>query len=107
MQAIYRFGTKADLPFVEKWLDDKTLCLNEIGQGLGNPIAQELYTAEYRDIALLVSMHLAGEDFTPTFPKFQPMFLWGFREESVLLPTNQNDLRNSRIEDWKAKRKKD
>ena len=107
MQAIYRFGTKADLPIVDKWLDDKTLCLDEIGQGFGNPVAQEMYTAEYRDIALLVSMHLAGEDFMPTFPKFQATFLWGFREESVLLPTNQKSLRNSRIEEWKLKRKKE
>jgi len=107
MQAIYRFGSKEDLPIVEKWLDDKTLCLNEIGQGFGNPLAQEIYTAEYRDIALLVAMHLAGEDFMPTFPKFQPTPLWGFREESVLLLANQKELRNSRIEEWKSKRKKE
>ena len=107
MQAIYRFGTKADLPFVEKWLDNKTPCLDEMGQGFGNPLAQETNTAEYRDVALLVAMHLAGDDFMPTFPKFQPILLWGFREESVMLPSNQNELRNKRIEDWKSKRKKE
>ena len=106
MQAVYRFGTKTDLPLVEKWLEDKSLCLDELGQGVGNPSAQEMYTAEYRDVALLVAMHLAGEDFMPTFPKFQPTTLWGFREESVLLPTNQKSLRDSRIEEWKSKRKK-
>ena len=107
MQAVYRFGTKADLPFVEKWLDNKSLCLDELGQGLGNPLTQETYTAEYRDVALLVAMHLAGEDFMPTFPKFQPTTLWGFREESVLLPTTQKELRNKRIDEWKSKRKKE
>ncbi|MCY2985336.1 MAG: hypothetical protein NTY15_17050 [Planctomycetota bacterium] len=106
MQAVYRFGTKTDLPFVEKWLDDTSLCLDELGQGVGNPLAPETYTAEYRDVALLVSMHLAGEDFMPTFPKFQPTTLWGFREESVLLPTTQKELRNRRIDEWKSKRKK-
>jgi hypothetical protein len=107
MQAVYRFGTKADLPFVETWLDNKSLCLDELGQGFGNPLAQETYTAEYRDVALLVAMHLAGDDFMPTFPKFQPTTLWGFREESVLLPTTQKELRNRRIEEWKSKRKTD
>ena len=106
MQAVYRFGTKADLPFVEKWLDDKSLCLDELGQGFSNPLTQEMYTAEYRDVALLVAMHLAGEDFMPTFPKFQPTSLWGFREESVLLPSTQKELRNRRIDEWKSRRKK-
>ena len=106
MQAIYRFGSRADLPMIEKWLDDKTECINIPLQGFGNQFAPQVaYTAEFRDIALLVSMHLAGEDFMTEFPGFQPHNLWGFREESVLLPPNSEALRSHRIEDWKAKRK--
>ncbi len=106
MQAIYRFGSRTDLPMVEKWLDDTTECINIPLQGFGNQFApQVVYTAEFRDIALLVSMHLAGEDFTTEFPRFQPHGLWGFREESVLLPPNSEALRTNRIENWKAKRK--
>lgn len=106
MQAIYRFGSRDDLPMVEKWLNDKTECINIPLQGLGNQFApQVVYTAEFRDIALLVSMHLAGEDFTTEFPRFQPHSLWGFREDSVLLPPNSEAARANRIENWKAKRK--
>ena len=105
MQAIFRFGSKEDLPLVEKWLDDKTVCVQFQDQAFGNP--QLLNTspiAEFRDIALLVSMQLAGEDFSLAFPDFSPLGLWGFREESaVLLPSDP--FRASRIEVWKAKRK--
>jgi len=106
MQAIYRFGSQADLPVVEKWLDDKSECINIPLQGFGNQFApQVVYTAEYRDIALLVSMHLASEDFMTEFPRFKPHILWGFSEESVLLPLNSEVVRSNRIENWKAKRK--
>ena len=106
MQAIYRYGSRADLPMIEKWLDDKTECINIPLQAFGNQFAPQVaYTAEFRDIALLVSMHLAGEDFMTEFPGFQPHTLWGFREESVLLPPNSEALRSHRIENWKAKRK--
>ncbi len=105
MQAIYRFGSAADLPQIEKWLDDKTICVQVQDQAFGNPlIPQAVYTAEFRDIALLVSMHLAAEDYSSVFPQFQPLFLWGFREESVLLPANSEEVRTKRIENWKAKR---
>lgn len=106
MQAIYRFGSRADLPMVEKWLDDKTECINIPIQSFENQFAPQIvYTAEFRDIALLVSMHLSGEDFMTEFPRFQPHSLWGFREESVLLPPNSETARTNRIENWKAKRK--
>ena len=105
MQAVYRFGTAADLPQVEKWLDDKTICVQVQDQAFGNPLTpQAQETAEFRDIALLVSMHLAGEDYSSTFPQIQPTLLWGFREDSVLLPANSDEVRTKRIENWRAKR---
>ncbi len=105
MQAVYRFGTAADLPQVEKWLDDKTICVQVQDQAFGTPLTPQAQdTAEFRDIALLVSMHLAGEDYSSTFPQFQPTVLWGFREDSILLPSNSDEVRTKRIEKWKAKR---
>lgn len=106
MQAIFRFGNKEDLPRVEKWLDDSTVCVQFPDQGFGNPPpSNQSPTAEFRDIALLVSMQLAGEDFSSTFPDFRPLGLWGFREESTVLKAGSDALRASRIEAWKAKRK--
>jgi hypothetical protein len=106
MQAIFRFGSKEDLPRIEKWLDDKTVCVQFPDQGFGNPQPPNLSpTTEFRDIALLVSMQLAGEDFSSTFPDFRPLGIWGFREESTLLKAGSDAIRTSRIEAWKAKRK--
>ena len=105
MQAIYRFGNAADLPQIEKWLDDKTICVQLQDPQIGNPLApQALATAEFRDVALLVSMHLAGDDYSAIFPDFRPLASWGFREDSVLLPANDQQVRTKRIENWKAKR---
>jgi len=106
MQTIFRFGSKEDLPRVEKWLDDKTVCVQVQDQGFGNPQAPiPTPTAEFRDLALLVSMQLAGEDFSSVFPDFRPHMLWGFREESVVLKPGSDAIRDGRIDAWKAKRK--
>ena len=105
MQAIFRFGNAADLPQIEKWLDEKTICVQNQALAFGNPLTpQGLDTAEFRDIALLVSMHLAGDDYSSIFPEFQALSSWGFREDSVLLPANAKEVRTKRIEDWKAQR---
>ena len=107
MQAIFRFGTKEDLPLVEKWLDDKTVCVQFQVQGFGNPQQPiQSPTAEFRDIALLVSMQLASEDFSLEFPDFSPLGIWGFREESAVLAPGSDVFRESRIDAWKAKRKR-
>ena len=114
MQAIYRYGSQTDFPKIEKWLDNKTVCFRFPDQGFGNqfsplgqpqPPSPQGYTVEFRDIAFLVSMHLADEDFTAEFPRFQPTALWGFREDSLLLPQDSDQMRTNRIENWKAKRK--
>ena len=54
---------------------------------------------------LLVSMQLAGEDFSSVFPDFRPHPLWGFREESIVLKPGSDAIRQDRIDAWKAKRK--
>ena len=126
MQAIFRYGSQTDLPRIEKWLDDRTVYLRFPDQAFGNPFpplglpqsppqfppqprlqppSQPVYTAEFRDVALLVSMHLANDDFTAEFPSFQPSAMLGFREESLLLPQDSDLNRTSRIENWRAKRK--
>ena len=126
MQAIYRYGSQTDLPKIEKWLDDKTVYFRFPDQGFGNqfpplgppqsppkfqpqpplpPPSPPVVTAEFRDIALLVSMHLANQDVTAEFPRLQPMPPWGFREESLFLPQDSDLKRTNRIENWKAKRK--
>ena len=106
MQTIFRFGSKEDLPRVEKWLDDKTVCVQVQDQGFGNPQPPiPTPTAEFRDLALLVSMQLAGEDFSSVFPDFRSHMLWGFREESVVLKPGSDAIRDGRINAWKAKRK--
>ena len=106
MQTIFRFGSKQDLPRVGKWLDDKTVCVQFQDQGFGNPQVPILSpTAEFRDIALLVSMQLAGEDFSSVFPDFRPHPLWGFREDSIVLKPGSDAIRDGRIDAWKAKRK--
>jgi len=105
MQAMFRFGSATDLPIVDKWLDDKTVCFIAQNQGFGNPqVPVDLLTVEFRDVALLVSMHLAGEDYSDEFRGLRTIDLWGFRPESLLLPPNADAFRAKRINAWKAKR---
>ncbi len=102
MQAIYRYGSATDLPLVEKFLDDRTEYIAFQNQGIGNPLAPaELFTAEFRDIALLVSMHLAGDDYASVFPQIQSHPLLGFREETLILPPKSEEFRTNRITKWK------
>ncbi len=102
MQAIYRYGNTADLPLVEKFLDNATEYIVFQNQGIGNPLAAaEIFTAEFRDIALLVSMHLAGDDYASVFPQIQSHPLLGFREETLILPPKSEEFRTERIKKWK------
>lgn len=103
MQCIYRFGSASDLPRIEKWLEDKTAYAAQQVQPFGK-LGIEIYSAEYRDIALLVSMHLAGVDCSLEFPQLESLVLWGFREESLLMPPNSEQTRNERIKKWKETR---
>ena len=103
MQCLYRFGAKSDVHCVEKWLDDRTVFLAQQMPSNTNSSGQEIVTAEHRDVALLVSMHLAGADYSSDFSPFQTHPLWGFRVESLLLPPNSDEVRDSRIKKWKAK----
>lgn len=102
MQAIYRYGNAADLPLVEKFLENATEYIAFQNQGNGNPLAAaEILSAEFRDIALLVSMHLAGDDYSSVFPQIQSHPLLGFREETLILPPKSEEFRTERIKKWK------
>ena len=104
MQAIFRYGGASDLPLIEKFLDDKTEYLSFPNQVKENPLAPvEIYSAQYRDIALLVSMHLAGDDYASAFSGLQSHVLVGFREETLLLPPNSEEFRATRIKKWKER----
>jgi len=104
LQCIYRFGAPSDLPRIEKWLDDKTVFLAQPVQSIANVQGQEIYSAEHRDVALLVSMHLAGADYSADFPRLQSLPLWGFRVESLLMPPNSDDTRDARVKKWRDRR---
>jgi len=115
MQAIYRFGVKEDVPRLSKWLKDETVCFAieaqvfpdikpEDAQRQLEPgrfaLKTETFTAEFRDAALLVSMHLSGADTSMEFPNLQLHPLRGFRDETISLPKDASKLRTDRIERW-------
>ena len=111
MQCLFRFGAASDVPRIERWLDDKNvlfvLPINPPGNVPGNSQVNQLRSAEFRDAALLVSMHLAGADYSREFPEFQSIPLWGFREESLLMPPNSDAAREERIKKWKLEHSSD
>ena len=116
MHALYRFGQREDLPMVEKWLDDKTVCYERESMPFlvapgnfdnGNaqtPLTLEKHTIECRDAALLIAMRLAGEDPHDTFERLRNHENYGFFDESILLPESASQRRLQRIADWRKKR---
>ena len=118
MQALFRFGEKEDLPKVETWLQDKTVCfvserlafpspdkLDANGQ-LPPGLAVERFTVEYRDIALLVSLRLRGDDPQPYFPYLRLHALRGFFPETIALPEGLDEPREERIQAWQNQKLK-
>jgi hypothetical protein len=111
MQAIFRYGTKEDLPQVERWLNDKTICT--LSERFAFPANQDPngkgiveHSVEMRDVALLTAMRLNGEDLQLVFPMLQAHPLRGFFDESIALPVSDDKLRTERVETWKKKRPK-
>jgi len=98
MQTMYRFGLKEDLPAIEKWLDDKSVCY----MSQFSP-----YSVQRRDVALIASMRIGGEDPRKIFPQFASHPLRGFNQESIAGPDDEpaDQLRTQRIEEWKNNRK--
>lgn len=118
MQALFRFGEKGDLPKVETWLQDKTVCFVSERLALPSPdkldangqlppgLAVERFTVEYRDIALLVSLRLRGDDPQPYFPYLRLHALRGFFPETIALPEGLDKPREERIQAWQNQKLK-
>lgn len=118
MQALFRFGEKGDLPKVETWLQDKTVCFVSERLALPSPdkldangqlppgLAVERFTVEYRDIALLVSLRIRGDDPQPYFPYLRLHALRGFFPETIALPEGLDKPREERIQAWQNQKPK-
>jgi len=118
MQALFRFGEKGDLPKVETWLQDKTVCFVSERLALPSPdkldangqlppgLAVERFTVEYRDIALLVSLRIRGDDPQPYFPYLRLHALRGFFPETIALPEGLDKPREERIQAWQNQKLK-
>lgn len=116
MQALFRFGEREDLPKVEAWLQDKSVCyvserlafpspdkLDANGQ-LPPNMALERFTVQYRDMALLVALRLHGDDPQPYFPFLRLHQLRGFFPETLVLPEDLDTPREERIKTWQQQK---
>jgi hypothetical protein len=107
MQAMYRFGLQSDLPLIEKWLDNSTVCNSEEVMRLPDSPAGKVgfvtQTVERRDAALAVAMRITGDNPTLAFPLFATHPIRGFVHRSIALPKDDVELRTKRIEEWRRR----
>ena len=97
---------------------DKTVCFVSERLALPSPdkldangqlppgLAVERFTVEYRDIALLVSLRLRGDDPQPYFPYLRLHALRGFFPETIALPEGLDKPREERIQAWQNQKLK-
>ncbi len=113
LQAMYRFGTKDDLPLVEKWIDSTSVITSDVlpvramisAKSPSNPNEQAKvveHTVEIRDEALLVAMQISGVNFRPWYPgtRLHPIrgyMIWG-------VPVDDPKIRNERLEFWQSRK---
>lgn len=119
MQMMFRFGQEEDLPAIEPWLDCTDVCaeLTALGfpggladqpSGLPLPARDERNTQrtlEIRDAAVLACMRITGMEYRNYFPGLRTQEPRGYNTNSILLPANDRDFRQSRIDAWRATRK--
>lgn len=126
LQMMFRFGNENDLPVLERWLDCTDVCVEMTALGLPGgfgeaprgpgsppppqgspPPERELSqrTLELRDAAILACMRITGMEYRKYFPSIRILEPRGYHPNSVLLPAEEKDLRQSRIDAWRATRK--
>lgn len=124
MQALFKYGDKQDLPLLESWFKNTTVCYTEerlafpqdgaLVPGSGPPNSNggagsnglSVHTAEFRDAALLVAIQIEQGDVINYFPSIRFHAIRGFDAKSIVLPEGDADgFRAKRIENWlKAKK---
>lgn len=125
MQAMFKYGEKQDLPLLESWFKNTTVCYTEErlafpqdgsivpGPGTPNPNGGpgagglSVHTAEFRDAALLVAIQIEQGDVINYFPSVRFHAIRGFDAKSIVMPEGDADgVRAKRIEKWLESRKK-
>jgi hypothetical protein len=123
MQMMFRYGTKDDLPVLERWLDSTEVCVEidalNFGGGVPDrsmpPIEPPLreddsngvpvrmtYSAQVRDVAVLACMRIAGMEYREYFPSILLQEPRGYLARSIVSPPSDDGLRQARIDAWRA-----
>jgi hypothetical protein len=76
--------------------------MQPIQPGMEREQTTEVWTVEYRDVALLVAIQLSGGDVLEEFPLMRSHPLRGFYDQTIGLPKDQKELRKARIIKWQA-----
>jgi len=126
LQMMFRFGQEEDLPVLEAWLDCTDVCVELTALGFPGglqgglpggfmeqpgqppqprPEGNSLRTLEVRDAALLACMRITGMEYRNYFPELRTQEPRGYNPNTILLPADEKELRQSRIDAWRATRK--
>jgi hypothetical protein len=131
LQMMFRFGHEEDLPVIEAWLDCTDVCAEAMAMGLqggfgpvplgqenppGRDPAPEQYplpqdralsqrTFEVRDAAILACMRITGMEYRNYFPGLRTLEPRGYHPNSALLPAEEKEFRQARIDQWRETRK--
>lgn len=126
LQMMFRFGQEEDLPILEAWLDCTDVCVELTALGFPGglqgglpggfmeqpgqppqprPEGNSQRTLEVRDAALLACMRITGMEYRNHFPELRTQEPRGYNPNTILLPADEKELRQSRIDAWRATRK--
>jgi hypothetical protein len=118
LQMMFRFGQEEDLSVLEAWLDCTDVCVELTALGFpgglmeqpgqpppSRPEGNSLRTLEVRDAALLACMRITGMEYRNYFPELRTQEPRGYNPNTILLPADAKELRQSRIDAWRATRK--
>jgi hypothetical protein len=116
LQVMFRSGTVEDLPLLESWLDCTDVCyeleaLSMPGRTLGPPpsippleMGGGRRTVEVRDAAILACMRITEMEYRNYFPGIRTQEPRGYMPNSILLLPTDEEIRQARIDAWRASR---
>ncbi|MCU0707181.1 MAG: hypothetical protein MUF23_02710 [Pirellula sp.] len=121
LQVMFRSGTVEDLPLLESWLDCTDVCyeleaLSMPARPLGIPSGSPpggippleatsgRRTVEVRDAAILACMRITGMEYRNYFPGIRTQEPRGYMPNSILLLPTDQEVRQARIDAWRASR---
>jgi hypothetical protein len=105
LQTMFRFGQEEDLPVIEPWLDCTEVCVELTALAPLREAGNNQQTLEVRDAAILACMRITGMEYGNFFSGIRVQEPRGYNPNTILLPANEKDFRQSRIDAWRVTRK--